>query len=111
MSLKMNTRSRIIVALVFSGLLLAGAPTAVAQGQDQSQDHETEIETETEEPPASPSLERYRSALETGDEEQILRALGQIRAAKDPAATPLVNALLERGGTVTVTMAAIQTID
>ncbi len=97
MNLKIHTRViRIVVTLAIAGV--ATSSSAWAQEQqgepDQSQ---------------APSLERYRSALETGDEEQVLQALKQIREAKDPAAAGLVNALLERGGTVKVTVAAIET--
>ncbi len=101
MNPKMDTRmARIVVTLAIIGAAVASSTLAFAQDQGQQQG----------DAPATPSLERYRSALETGDEAQVLRALKQIREAKQPSAAGLVNALLERGGTIKVTVAAIQTV-
>jgi HEAT repeat protein len=102
MTLRIHTPfARLAATLAAVGILVALSTSAIAQSQADANADADRAE--------APSLERYRSALETGDEEQVLKALEAIRKAKDPAAAGLVNALLERGGTVKVTVAAIET--
>jgi len=104
MNLRMQIQTvRHTLTLAVVGVALSLSALSFAQTEGEGTDSSEANEGD------APSLERYRSALETGDEAQVLEALKRIRDAKQPAAAGLVNALLERGGTIKVTVAALQT--
>lgn len=97
MSMKLGNSGERIRAVA---LAMAIAATGSVDAAAQSKEHP---------PPHGPILERYRSALESGNEQTVLAALSKIRANQELGARVLVDELLGRGGNVTIIVAAIQT--
>ena len=100
----MPAMHRALIRLAFLSVLLAGSD--VAHAAPATKPAKTKAEK-----PAKLELERYRRALESGSESDIVQTLSELGAlgkAGAPAA-PLVDALLTRGANGNVLLAALDT--
>jgi hypothetical protein len=86
-------RSKRLLGLCLMGAVAAPLPPwRTAQAEEQSRI----------------DVEALKKEAASGDEKRILQALTTVEESKDPAAAPVIQAVLERGGTTTVLQAALR---
>jgi HEAT repeat protein len=97
--------------LIISAALLAAAPApAPAVAATKSAPAKPAKPAAPTPPKSKLDLAALQSALESGDQAQVLAALETIAKSGDPTGAPLVEALLLRGANVTTLSRAIETL-